>query len=328
MLARTILFPCIFAVRSDTSVFYYNLVITILNNLTDSGIILIDNQLDESQLFKVIKANVEDWTPKFRPKAKELLKKLHKKNRFVIASVHPPLSQTCDIRDEGNCIKLFTAEEFTGIVVRQSHCIDNPQFTNRLTLLEDYSISPLQKKLNKRDYKLNKGEWNQDKFSEEILIPLFRDAKHIGIYDRWIGRSISEGRNNHQNTLRWFLEVFQQVATIGVGTKFEVYCGIDRKRSEVPLAEAVNSLRSFESEIKNTFSYFQLFIKEESFGSELPHDRYIITNQTAIYIGRGFDLFVDANESYPRRIRDVQIGYCSNPAEVQNHYKDRRLRDL
>ncbi|MCL1489857.1 MAG: hypothetical protein M1G31_03740 [Pseudanabaena sp. Salubria-1] len=134
--------------------------------------------------------------------------------------------------------------------------------------------------------------------------------------------------NGARSQLRWFLEVFQQVATIGVGTKFEVYCGIDRKRSEVPLAEAVNSLRSFESEIKNTFSYFQLFIKEESYGNELPHDRYLITNQTAVYIGRGFDLFVDASARYPRRIRDLQIGYCSNPAEVQRHYTGSRLRDL
>lgn len=328
MIYRTILFPCIFSANSDTSVFYYNLVITILNNLVDSGIILIDNQLDESQLFKVIMANVEDWNPKFRPKVKELFKKLHKKNRFVVASSYLPLFQSCDTGDEGNCIKLFTEEEKTSIVIRQANCIDNPQFTNRATLLEDYSISLLQKRLNKHDYTLNKGEWDQDKFSEEILIPLFRDAKHIGIYDRWIGRSISEGRNNHQNTLSWFLEVFQQVATIGLGTKFEVYCGIDIRRNEVLLAEAINSLRSFESEIRNTFSYFQLFIKEERYGSELPHDRYLITNQTAIYIGRGFDLFVDAKGSYPHSIRDVQIGYCSNPADVQRHYKDRRLRDL
>jgi len=299
-----------------------------LCSFLESGIILIDSrEIDESQLLKSIIKNIDAWVPKFRYRAKEIIKQLKKRNRFVSISINDvqQLIQVCTIQMGDNCTKLYTSEDFYSPIVKQSECINHPE----ITLVEEYSISPLFKKLNKNNFFIGNNMWRQDKFEEEILIPLFRDAKRIGIYDRWIGRSISGGRTNHQDTIIWFLNVFQKVATITTGTTFEVHCGIDvRGMSAKDLSNAISSLRIFESEIKELYTYFKLFIKEENRNDVLPHDRYLITNQTAIYIGRGFDLFVNINEPYPRTIRDVQVGYCSNQSEVESHYKDRRLRDL
>jgi len=255
------------------------------------------------------------------------LKNLEKKHRFVEILPDQQLSQVCSNQAEEECLKIFTSEEFYKVLVRNSQCVNNVLDINRVTCIEDYAVSTLVDKLKKSDLTLN--EWKEDRFEQEILIPLFKDAKHIKIYDRWIGRSASEGNTNHQTTLKWLLEVFQRVATIRSDTVFEVYCGIyPNTKDKIPLPKAVNTLRKFESEVQVIFPYFRLFIKEEIMDNQLPHDRYLITNQIAVYIGRGFDLFVRASENYPRRIRDLQIGYCSNLTNVHKHYTDRSLRDL
>ena len=315
MLTRIILFPCVFISVNETQI-----IIIMLMDILRSGIILID---DQNQILQSIEASINNWNPKFKRKAKEILKKLKKKNRFVKVSTTQPLISNCNNQIEENCIKVFTSEDFYRIIARHNQCANNGLVGNRVSLLEDYAISCLVDKLRKSSLTLITGEWKQDRFEEEILIPLFRDAKHIKIYDRWIGRSALQGTTNHQPTLKWFLEVFQKVATIRLDTVFEVYCGIgSQKKDKILLPKAITALRKFEAEIQVLFPYFKLFIKEETFDYQLPHDRYLITNQTSIYIGRGFDLFVKANESYPRRIKDVQIGYCSNPEKVEPYYRD------
>ncbi len=319
MLTRIILFPCVFNSGTETQV-----IIIMLMDIVKSGVILVD---DQSKVLQAIEKNINGWTPKFKQKAKELLKKLRKKNRFIEISQTQPLVSNCDNQIETSCIKIFTSEDFYKVIVLHNQCVDNAQVGNRITLIEDYAISPLVGQLNKSSLTLSTGEWKQDRFEQEILFPLFRDARHIKIYDRWIGRSVPQGQTNHQTTLEWLLQVFQNVATIKIDTSFEVYCGIDtRQLSSIELSNAVNSLRRFEITTKKLFPYFNLIIKNETYGNQLPHDRYLITNQTAIYIGRGFDLFANANESYPRRIKDVQIGYCSNPEKVEPYY--RSLPDL
>ncbi len=326
MLTRVILLPCIFVPETDTSTYYYSYMISILHSFLESGIILIDSrESDESEILKSIISSIDTWIPKFRYKAKEIIKQLRKRNRFVSTLIDQPINQICTLHSGDNCTKLYTSEDFYSTITKHSQCVSH----SKTTLVEEYSISPLFKKLDRNSFFVGNNEWTEDEFEEKILVPLFRDAKRIGIYDRWIGRSIAEGRTNHQDTIKWFLNIFQTVATIRTDTIFEVYCGIDVRGISVPdLSTAKESLRNFEAGVKELYAYFKLFVKEETRGNALPHDRYLITNQTAIYIGRGFDLFVNANEPYPRVIRDVQIGYCSNSSEVENHYKDRRLRDL
>jgi hypothetical protein len=314
MLTRVVIFPCVFNSVADAQV-----IILLLKDLMKSGVILIEDRTvdNQSEVFQSIRTKIDCWHPKFKPKAKEFLKKLQKKNRFVGALLDQPLSQTCINQTEENCIKIFTSEDFYSVIAGKAQCVE---LGKNITLIEDYSISPLAGKLNRSSLTLKVGEWKQDRFEQEILIPIFRNAKHIKIYDRWIGRSVSQGQTNHQMTLEWLLEVFQRSAKIRTDTTFEVCCGIDtRTRPNQPtidIPKAVTSLRQFETSLSSRYSYFNLIIKHEEHSNELPHDRYLFTEQAAIYIGRGFDLFVDRSEAYPRRIRDIEIGFCSEPEKI------------
>jgi hypothetical protein len=66
-----------------------------------------------------------------------------------------------------------------------------------------------------------------------------------------------------------------------------------------------------------------LIIKDETQGSQMPHDRFLVTNQVAVSIGRGFNLLFGGSS---RLVRDVTVAYCSEPGKVEQYV--RTLPDL
>ena len=76
-----------------------------------------------------------------------------------------------------------------------------------------------------------------------------------------------------------------------------------------------------------THPHFRLIIKKETTAHQMPHNRYLLTNQVALSIDRGFDLLKTSRKSlYPRSIRDVRIDYCSEAEKVEQYV--RTLPDL
>lgn len=72
----------------------------------------------------------------------------------------------------------------------------------------------------------------------------------------------------------------------------------------------------------------KFYIKEETYGYQMPHGRYLITDQVGIFIDRGFDLLWDDNRMRnaglditkdDRRIRDVMIGHTANCSAVESN---------
>jgi hypothetical protein len=320
MLTRTIIFPCIF-----TSESFQSPSVTLLQDILKSGVIFLDY---DDKMWNEILKNIGNWNQDFKKEVQKILEQLDKNKRIVRLSISEQIYNSCNNPLIGDCEnQIQTDKDFFALVALRRECVIPKTINQKLTTIDKYVLSKLRDSLNTSGFVLSSSEWRQDDFEKKILIPLFRDAKHIKVFDRWIGRSVPQGQSHHQATLWWLVEVFQKFATIRTDTIFEVYCGIDcRKLTQAKISGAVKTLRQFEAEMIKLFPYFKLFIKNEVSGNQLPHDRYLITNQTAIYIGRGFDLFVDTKESYPRRIKDVQIGYCSNPEKVEPFY--RKLPDL
>ena len=96
-------------------------------------------------------------------------------------------------------------------------------------------------------------------------------------------------------------------------------------------------LSQFEADMKRRYSFdFTLKIKEESGrDQEMPHARYLITDQIGILIERGFDLLwtdqqMRDNGLNPsnddRPIRDVTISRISEPNKIEAAV--RKLPDL
>ncbi len=330
MLVRTILLPSVLKAYPENQPAHYGMVIRLLQDLENNGVVLLD---DTQCIRESLLQDISKWPLKFRKKAEVILMTLKKKNRFVEVPLKNEVHATCKNKPCQQCIRIAKSYLPPAILASQgcNHCAET-QLVSLPSIevvdVAEYCISDFfESNLKPSDRILSNGEWKQDKFEQEILIPLFRDAKHIKIYDRWVGRSvlthpdIGELTDNYKLTLEWILEVFLRESRLGVDGIFEVCSGLDTRRiskAKVPTFRA--SLRSFESDMRKAHSFpnFELTIKKETQTDQIPHERYLITNQVAISIDRGFDLLLEKRTSrYPRLIRDVCIDYCSEPGKIE-----------
>jgi hypothetical protein len=339
MLVRTILLPSILRANPENQPAHYGMVIRLLQDLEKNGVMLLD---DTNCIRASLLQDIPKWPVKFRKKAEVILTALKKKNRFVEVSLKDEVQATCKNKPCQQCIRIATIYSPPAILASQgcNQCAQ-AQLASipsvEVVDVAEYSISNFfESHLKPSDRLLKKAEWKQDKFEQEILIPLFRDAKHIKIYDRWVGRSvlthpdIGQLTDNYKLSLEWILEVFLRESRLGVGGIFEVYTGLDtRQLKKADVSTFVASLRQFEFHRKTAQSFpnFKVIIKEETKDSQMPHDRYLITNQVAVSIDRGLDLLLDKRKSpYPRLIRDVRIDYCSESEKLEQYV--RTLPDL
>ena len=137
------------------------------------------------------------------------------------------------------------------------------------------------------------SEWTQKNFEEKVLIPIFDRAKHVKIFDRNIGH-ITKGTlpDNYRLTLEWMINIFTQLSSEGERT-FEITSGVDTRFSDSTknTGDIVDALRQFESEVKDKHGFpIKVNIKKETHDNQLPHARYLITDQIGLLIERGFDL--------------------------------------
>lgn len=332
MLVRTILLPSVFTSIPEDQASLYNSVISLLQNLEKNGVVLID---DNNCIKQALSQGVSKWPVKFRQKAQKLLVELNKKGRLVELSLNGEMKSSCGEPPCHNCMRMAKLYLPPAIIANNNckKCASN-QLASVSTVevvdVAEYSISNFfDVHLNQGDRLILNSEWTQKEFEEEILIPLLRDAKDVKIYDRYIGRSIlTENAAKYKLTIEWIINVFVRERGSKLNGVFEVYGGLGNlsiRSAEIP--RAVSELRNLETDMQKRYPKFKLIIKKETQNSQMPHDRFLITNQVAISIGRGFDLLLEKRQiPYPRRIRDVTIAYCSEPGKIEQAV--RSLPDL
>lgn len=320
MLVRTILLPSVFRVNPEKSNADYSLIIRFLQDLENNGILLVD---DAECILTAMQEDINKWPERFRKKAQKLLIALQKKGRFVEMSLNNEVQAHCQNQQCQLCIRMAKIYLPPAIISsdRCNECLvkELTQFPIEVIDITEYSISNFfEENLNQNDRFFGKGELKQQEFEDKILIPLLRDAKHVKIYDRYIGRSILNPKmaKKYKFTIKWILKVFLRERGSKVKGVFEVYGGVniskDRQKPSNIVA-GITALRELEKEFKQEYPNFQLIIKDETNGSEMPHDRFLVTNQVAVSVGRGFNLLF-GNPSF---LQDVKIDYCSEPGKIE-----------
>jgi len=335
MLVRTILLPSVLRANPENPSAHYGMVIRLLQDLEKNGVVLAD---DKNCIRASLLQDIPKWPLNFRKKAEVLLKTLKKKNRFVEVSLKDEVQATCKNKPCQQGIRIAKTYLPPAILASQgcNQCAQAQlESVSNVEVVDvaEYSISDFfESHLKPSDRVLRKGDWKQDTFEQEILIPLFRDAKHIKIYDRWVGRSIlTPNADKYKLTLEWILNVFLRESHSGKAGVFEVYSGfypqIQPGKPSTDITKVVTALCKLETDIQKRHPHFKLIIKKETKANQMPHNRYLLTNQVAVSIDRGFDLLIDSRTSlYPRCIRDVRIDYCTEAEKIEQYV--RTLPDL
>jgi hypothetical protein len=122
--------------------------------------------------------------------------------------------------------------------------------------------------------------------------------------------------------------VFLGVGGAARGGVFEIYCGIEAHLINARhRAQLKTEMQNFEAAVRAATGVpVQILLKEESHAARCPHGRYLVTDQSAVLIDRGFDLLWDDNKMLaagmnpakdPRPIRDVAVVLCNNCNSVE-----------
>jgi hypothetical protein len=330
MLTRTILLPSVFRGNPEKSNAEYLIVIGFLLDLEKNGVVLVD---DTECILAAIRKNINKWPPKYRPKAQKLLEKLEKKNRFIEMSLNDEVQAKCKNQQCQQCIRMAKIHRPPAII-SSNHCQkcaeeEMTQFPSiEVVDIDEYSMSKFfEAHLNQNEHFSRKDELKPQEFEDKILKPLLRDAKHIKIYDRYIGRSIlnEKSAKEYKFTIKWILDVFLRERGSKYKGIFEVYVGVNISK-EIPkrkIRDATAALSVLEKEFQEMYPNFKLLIKDETKGSEMPHDRLLVTNQVAVLVGRGFNWLFGSSLS---RLRDITISYCSDPGKIEQAVRE--LPDL
>ncbi len=303
-------------------------VLSLLQDTEANCVLLVD---DGNVMTSEISRAVHRWPPKYRGRAKEMLEKLRKSQRFVRVRDDGEVDVACGSGDCGHTVAVCR-REVPQILLGPAACEECASLAAcevAFTSINDYPISPFSRlRKDSESLILADSQWDKSGFQQKVWDPLFRYAKHVKLVDRYAGRHLQkEGGGyrlsvnaNYARSIEW---IFGRFAALSAGRpvrSFEIACGLESDRlSDSEMLGATQVLRGFVRGLSERYGLeMTVHVKVESHGAEIRHARFIITDQMAMAVDRGFDL-LKANDT----IRDVHISLIYNPGEME-----RQLRDL
>lgn len=148
-------------------------------------------------------------------------------------------------------------------------------------------------------------EMDENEFLDRHLKRALRYATRIEICDKLFGRKYKANYAHTARTLLIWLE--QTLAAPADLTRLVFHCGIpdEDARSLEDMKREIAACKN--GRLSDITIEIQLYAMERDDEAELPHQRFIITDQVAIGIDRGMD-FLDRKT---RRNRDVTLDYKS-----------------
>ncbi|MBO1346268.1 MAG: hypothetical protein EBE86_002175 [Hormoscilla sp. GUM202] len=319
MLVPTVLLPSVITANPDESGIFYNSTIELFRKLEKKGVFLIE---DRDRLNHDIGAMVKKWPPKYSKKIQTILKKIDKTNRFVELDIDDTINTNCPQQQCQSYIRI-TTQHLPEFVLARLNCYSCAKtqmadiFSVKVVNSDEYAIEDeFCAVMEKSDRVFAKGV-KLKQFEQEIILPMFRYAKHVKIYDRYVGRSIVQKNNapKYKSMLQWLLKVFANNSRKGC---FKVYCGLEtEKLSKSKVDEAKIKLKELEENLKIIYPKIELSVKEETKEEQFQHDRYIITDQLAISMGRGICLVSEELSSPEDLLLDFNIACCSEPGKIE-----------
>jgi hypothetical protein len=312
---------------------FCNLWIGIFFNFLDNFVIISPNKTISGSDYDNA---VNNWPIKYRSRIKEIILKLQLRKRFIKSS-HEATGAICS-----DYLALSIKNKDAVCMLNEwCHACSRTAALHFIDAFEFFSTDFYYRQKRSMNHVLTNNAWKQSDFEKEILKPIFSYAKHIKIFDRYIGRSVikSEKRGsisvqlhpNYTKTLTWIMQVYQSVGGATRGGIVEIYCGIKggsilKSRRHAIHVEIANLAKHLTTALGTVVN---IILKEERHNAEFPHCRYLVTDQVAILIDRGFDLLWSDDDmkrarlatTDPRPIRDVAVALCGDCSSIEAQTK-------
>ncbi len=303
-------------------------VLGILQDVERNCVLLVD---DGNVMTGEISRAIHHWPPKYRGRAKEMLEKLRKSQRFVRLKDGGEVQVTCSSGDCGHTIAVCR-REIPEILLGPTVCEGCATLATcevAFTGIDDYPMSSFSRlRRNSESLTLADSQWDKSEFERNVWDPLFRYAKHVKLFDRYAGRHLQhEGggyhlsvKANYARSIEWIFGRFAALSAGRTARSFQITCGLESDRlSDAEMLGAAEVLRRFARDLSEKHGMeMSIHVKVESHGSEMPHARWIKTDQEVVLVvERGFDLL-----KADGTVRDVIVSLIPNPGGLEKRASD------
>jgi len=298
-------------------------MLALLRDVERNCVLLVDEgNIMTGEMF----AGAHKWPQKYRKKGQELLRELGNRRRMVKVGNDATMEVACSAPGCQHAVGILNVET-PDVLVGPEGCQQCASFAESgvaVTGISDYQLSSFADLRRETEtIALTDGEWGRVEFEQRVWQPLFRYAKDVKIFDRYIGRHLQRERGGgfypqlkpeYSRSLEW---IFGQFAALSEGRAtrvFEITCGLEEDRlSPEDMVGAAEVLRSFARMLSEKYGlHMAMNVKVERHDAKMPHARCIITDQLALSVERGFDLL-----RRDGRIRDVVVGLLPNRGEIE-----------
>lgn len=227
-----------------------------------------------------------------RSQVKKLLVQMQKRNRIVQV-----IQSQCSGSTDLDLVMQQAHEAELDLVI--SGVADSVRNSSvPVVSLRDYQGSEFESERRAiSDYGLELGpnEFDGAAFLDKYFRKALKHAKSIDVFDRLLGSKYSD---SYAYTLKLVFELLGRSLANPQEVEMVLHC--ERSGRHQYLVDSLRKLRSREMpELKLSVKFYS----DAASGQCLPHDRYLITDQFAFQIGRGFDM-VDRKT---RKNRDISV---------------------
>lgn len=320
MIFRTCLSPRVFdpEVHGDSDT-YFPLALTLLKDVEENCVVLVDSE-PERTTTKGLHDYLAKWPVKYRKPAKEILSRMLERKRFVPVSGYLPAPSCGNLPCRYSIgIALTQAPEALFVSPNCEVAVRGMVTGSAPLTVGEYPISSFSTaRATARQFRIPSGAMTQSQAETRIFGRILTSATHVTIVDRYIGRSmlsraggVSTLSNEYKTSLTWLMHLYKAAVESGNRASkatFEIWCGLEANAmSSSDITAAVTLLRDWETTILSAgVPNFRIHIKKETHCGSLPHARFLVTDQIALLVERGFDiLFSDSqmrtNGLDPRR---------------------------
>jgi hypothetical protein len=285
--------------------FYYECIFHYLDTISKNGIIIEDEVGEEN---KIISNYVSKWPLKQRKKVEEKLKILNKRFR-IIKGVSKNTNVTFDCKDDScDIFHSMFDNEFRAVIVPEKCSNDLYVSSKEIVRINEYTNSDYYNDINKRAHVITANKYTFETFKNNIMIPLFKYAKSIKIVDRMFADHINDTSmelDNYKKGIESLIKIICEANVKSSGLLLEIYSSFTYNENSslgTELARCkITNINSYIQTLNKTHNINLKCLFKKGF-NDMPHDRFILSNQIGIQIGRGIDIV-----NFNNKLRDNTI---------------------
>lgn len=297
--------PEVIVVAKNSGQFAISALISFLRGATQNCCLAVfEDDRTRSQIAEAVEDLPEDFDRKV---LKSILGILDKRNRFLYI-LTPDYT---GVKDDLSCVlEMADSVDLDLILLQREDLVADPPVKAELCTLSTYQHTNFEverSRLANEGRTLQNGEMTEIGFLDRHFEKAFRYARRIEICDRIFGRQFGD---NFEYTIRTLLRWLETVIKNPEGCRLIFHIGTPQRATLQHIQTKLTDFRRG----RLTALPIEIHVYDVQDPDQcLPHERFIMTDQLALEIGRGMD-FLDRDT---HSNRDVSIGYKSMK-EVQD----------